>query len=90
MIHRTTSLTKTKDYVLFVGFEDGTYKQFDLKPLIAATSAFKALKDIPGLYGQGRIDRGGYGIIWNAELDLSGEAIYEQGTEIDLNFVMTK
>ena len=34
MFHKITSLATLPDYILLVGFADGEFKQFDLKPLI--------------------------------------------------------
>lgn len=79
MFHKITSLIKLPNYILLVGFQNGEYKQFDLKPYIDKYLPFKALKEINGLYEQGKIDIGGFGIIWNDELDISAESIYEKG-----------
>lgn len=79
MFHKATSLATLPDYILLVGFSDGQFRQFDLKPLMEKYPAFRGLQQIGGLYEQAKIDIGGYGIIWNDELDISAEGIYEQG-----------
>lgn len=79
MFHRITSLATLPDFVLLVGFQDGEYKQFDLKPYIEKYPPFRSLKDIHGLYEQAKIDVGGFGIVWNDDLDVSAEGVYEQG-----------
>lgn len=79
MFHKITSLATLPDFVLLVGFQDGKYKQFDLKPYIDKYPPFRSLKDINGLYEQAKIDVGGFGIVWNDDLDVSAEGIYEQG-----------
>ena len=79
MFHKITSLATLPNYILLVGFHDGEYKQFDLKPYIDKYPPFRALKTTNGLYEQAKIDVGGFGIIWNDELDVSAEGIYEQG-----------
>lgn len=43
--------------------------------------AFLALKD-EALFEKGKIDIGGFGIVWNDQLDISSEAIYEQGEKV--------
>ncbi|MBQ7373498.1 MAG: DUF2442 domain-containing protein [Clostridia bacterium] len=79
MIKRITSLRTLENYVIIVGFSTGEYKQFDLKPIIENLAPFKALVDVNGLYEQAKIDAGGYGIVWNDDLDLSAIAIYNKG-----------
>ncbi|MCL2675624.1 MAG: DUF2442 domain-containing protein [Firmicutes bacterium] len=79
MFHKITSLVTLPDYVLLIGFSDGQYKQFDVKPLIRKYAPFKALENIHGLFEQAKIDIGGYGIIFSDELDLSADGVYEQG-----------
>ena len=79
MFHKITSLAKLPDYILLVGFANGEFKQFDLKPLINKYPPFATLKDVDGLYEQAAIDAGGYGIVWNDDLDVSAEGIYEKG-----------
>ena len=44
---------------------------YDLKPIINKYLPFKDLVNINGLYKQAKIDVGGYGVIWNDELDIS-------------------
>ena len=79
MFHKITSLATLPDYILLVGFADGKFKQFDLKPLMDKYPPFATLKDVDGLYEQAKIDAGGYGIVWNDDLDISAEGIYEKG-----------
>lgn len=78
MFHKITSLAILPDFILLVGFGK-EFKQFDLKPLISKYPAFSALTETPGLYENAAIDVGGYGIVWNDDLDLSAEAVYEKG-----------
>lgn len=80
MFVKITSVAALPDYILLVGFASGEYKQFDLKPLITKYPPFSALTQVEGLYPQVKIDMGGYGLVWNDELDLSADGIYEKGT----------
>ena len=79
MFVKITSVATLPDYILLVGFSTGEFKQFDIKPLIAKYPPFKALTQVNGLYEQIKIDIGGYGLVWNDELDLSADGLYEQG-----------
>lgn len=79
MFHKITSLATLPDYILLVGFANGEFKQFDLKPLMGKYPPFAALEDVDGLYEQAKIDAGGYGIVWNDDLDITAEGIHEKG-----------
>lgn len=80
MFVKISTVATLHDYVLLVGFSNGEYKQFDLKPLIAKYEPFKSLTQVEGLYEQVKIDVGGYGLVWNDDLDISADGIYEKGT----------
>ena len=56
MFHKLTSLATLPDYILLAGFNDGEYRQFDLKPFINKYPAFKTLTEIPALYEQAKIE----------------------------------
>lgn len=79
MFIKITSVAALPDYILLVGFANGEFKQFNLKPLIEKYPPFKALTEVAGLYEQVKIDIGGYGLIWNDDLDISADGIYEKG-----------
>lgn len=79
MFVKITSVAALPDYILLVGFSSGEYKQFDLKPLIEKYPPFKSLKEVTGLYEQAKTDACGFGIIWNDDLDISADGIYEKG-----------
>ena len=79
MFVKITSLATLPDYILLVGFSNGEYKKFDIKPLIKKYPPFEALLNTDGLYERAKIDMGGYGIVWNDYLDLSADGVYEQG-----------
>ena len=80
MFVKITSVATLPDYILLVGFATGEYKKFDLKPLIEKYAPFKALEDTEGLYEQVKIDAGGYGLVWNDDLDIAADGIYDRGT----------
>ena len=48
-------------------------------------SAFKLLKD-ESLFRSVEVDQGGYGIIWNDDLDLSCDELWENGAEVATPF----
>lgn len=79
MFAKISSVATLPDYVLLVGFTSGEYKQLDLKPLIDKYAPFKSLTEVTGLYEQVKIDVGGYGLVWNDDLDIDADGIYEKG-----------
>lgn len=80
MFAKITSLATLPEYTLLAGFSTGEYRLFDLKPYIDKYKPFQALKDVNGLFEQAKIDVGGYGVVWNDELDVSADGIYEKGS----------
>ena len=76
--HTIKSVKVLKDMVLEVVFNNGTNKKYDMKILIKKHEVFKALED-KELFNKVRVDIGGYGIIWNDEIDLSSEEIWANG-----------
>lgn len=79
MFHRIKSIVPMEDYNLQIVFQDNTVKKYDIKPLFEIWEAFEALRSIPGLYQQVKVDTGGYGISWNDEIDLACNELWEHG-----------
>lgn len=78
MFYKIISLETFLDYTMLVGFSNGEYRKFDLKPYMEKYPSFKLLENIK-LYKKASIDKKGYGIVWNDEIDLSSNGIYENG-----------
>ena len=52
-----------------------------MKPLMREHEIFRIFKTVPGLFEQVRADVGGYGIVWNEDIDLDAEEIWVNGKE---------
>ena len=78
--HKVKEVTPLADYTLSVLFEDNTRKKYDVKPLFEEWDVFKNLYEIKGLFNQVKVDMGGYGIVWNEDIDLSCNELCEGGT----------
>lgn len=76
--HTIKSVKALKNMVLEVVFNNGTNKKYDVKKLIKKYEVFKELEN-EELFNMVRVDLGGYGIIWNEEIDLSSEEIWNNG-----------
>ena len=79
MFHRLKNITPLPDFMLKAEFLDGSEKIYDVKPLMHKIPVFNMLGYVHGLFEQVRVDTGGYGIIWNDDIDLSCDELYENG-----------
>ena len=66
--------------VIGVLFEDGIFKKYDLEPLAAKWPVFNALR-YRKLFESAQVDAGGYGIVWNEDIDIAAEEIYFNGQD---------
>lgn len=79
MFHKVKSVSPLEDYKLIVQFNDGVTKLYDVEPLFDKIPAFAFFKEHPEDFSDVSVDIGGYGIIWNDELDLSCDELWEHG-----------
>ena len=86
MFHKVRTVHALPDYCLYVQFSEGITKVYDVKPLFAKWAAFKRLEKEPELFDNVEVDTGGYGIVWNDELDLSCDELYENGQTVKTPF----
>ena len=84
-VHKVKEVSALTDLKLSVQFTNGTTKIYDAAPLMHRFSAFKLLKD-ESLFRDVAVDQGGYSIIWNDDLDLSCDEVWENGTEVATPF----
>lgn len=86
MFHKVKSVNALPDYRLSVQFAEGVTKIYDVKPLFAKWESFKALKKSEELFYDVKVDEGGYGVIWNDEIDLSCDELFENGNTVKTPF----
>ncbi|MBO4390892.1 MAG: DUF2442 domain-containing protein [Lachnospiraceae bacterium] len=86
MFHKVKTVSCLPDYRLSIQFMEGVTKIYDVKPLFSKWEAFKALEKSPELFYEAKVDVGGYGIIWNDDLDLSCDELFENGEQIKTPF----
>ena len=77
MHYRAIDAEMKEGTVLEVTFQDGTVKGYDVEVLFGKYPQLMRLKD-PELFKTGRL-LGFYGIVWDDELDIGTETIYEDG-----------
>lgn len=80
MFHKAVKLEFDEGTALVLTFQDGKVKRFDMGVLFDKYPQLTALKDRK-LFTSGQL-MGFYGIIWNEELDIEAETIYEEGETV--------
>lgn len=86
MFHKVKNVNALPNYKLSVQFAEGTTKIYDVALLFEKYSFFLPLKNNLELFGSVMVDQGGYGIIWNDDIDISCDELYTNGVEIDTPF----
>ncbi len=80
MFHKAIGLEYGEGTILELTFQDGKVKRYDMSVLFGKYPQLTALKDRT-LFTSGRLS-GPYGIIWNDDLDIEAETIYEDGETV--------
>lgn len=86
MFHKIKSVTPLPDYVLSLQFSEGITKRYDVKTLFNKYPMFLPLKDDPALFSSVEVDVGGYGIIWNDDIDIACDELFYNGETIQTPF----
>ena len=86
MFHKVKAVNALPNYCLSVQFAEGVTKIYDVKLLFAKWAPFKVLENAPELFSCAEVDVGGYGIIWNDELDLSCDELFHNGETVKTPF----
>ena len=76
--HTIKSIKPLENMILEAVFFNGEIKKYDMKKLIKKHKVFKNLEN-KELFNKVKVDIGGYGIVWNEDIDLSSEEIWENG-----------
>lgn len=79
MIHRIKFVKPLDDLKILVVFRNGVETRYDITQLYNKFPQFKQLEKESELYKAIRVDVGGYGVVWNDELDLDAEEIWQHG-----------
>lgn len=85
MFHKIKNVTPLKDFKLSIQFAEGITKIYYMKKLIENNKIFADLKDI-NLFNSVEVDIGGYGVIWNDDIDISCDELFENSKKIDTPF----
>ena len=80
MFHKATGMRFLEGTAMEVVFQDGKVKQYDMASLFHKHPQLRALEDRE-LFLSGKL-MGAYGIMWNDDLDIETETIYEDGVTV--------
>lgn len=80
MFHKAIKLEFKEKTVFEVTFSTGEVKSYDISVLFEKHPQLEALKDRK-LFVSGKL-MGAYGIVWNDELDIEAETVYEDGITV--------
>ncbi len=69
------------DRTLLVEFANHEFKRYDISQLLDRPM-FKPLQN-PGFFRNFRLDLGGYGLIWNDEIDISEYELWQNGVSLN-------
>ena len=83
--HKVKDVSVISNLRLSIQFTNGTTKIYDVAPLMQCFSAFRILED-KALFRDVKVDQGGYGIVWNDDLDLSCDELWKNGAELTTPF----
>lgn len=86
MFHKVKNVFPIPEFKLSVQFSEGATKIYDVKPLFDKIPAFNELKNDPKEFSCVTVDIGGYGIVWNDDLDLSCDELWENGVKVETPF----
>ena len=86
MFHRIKQVSPLPEYKLCVQFSEGVTKLYDVTPLFDRLPVFKSLLERPEEFLEVSVDIGGYGIIWNDDLDLSCDELWANGVQMKTPF----
>ena len=80
MFHKAIKLEYREGTTLELTFSDGKVKRYDMSVLFGKYPQLEALKD-RSLFTSGKL-LGSYGIVWNDDLDIEAETVYEDGETV--------
>lgn len=82
MFHKVKCITALPDFKLSVQFSEGVTKIYNMAQLARKQPMFAELMEDPQLFNCAEVDLDGYGIIWNDDLDLSCDELWENGVTV--------
>ena len=79
MFHKVKEVNALPEHKISVRFAEGITKIYDVSPLFEKYNFFMPLKDSVELFSSVMVDQGGYGVIWNDDIDISCDELWANG-----------
>ncbi len=86
MFHKVKEVNALPGYKISVRFAEGITKIYNVDLLIEKYSFFLPLKDDADLFSSVVVDQGGYGVVWNDDIDISCDELWANGEIVDTPF----
>ena len=86
MFHKVKSVTALPEYRLSIQFSEGVTKVYEVGQLFEKYKMFSPLKEDRSLFYNVTVDQGGYGIVWNDDIDISCDELWANGKTIETPF----
>ena len=86
MFHKIKDVTPLPNFKLSVQFSEGITKNYDATKLLKSISAFRYFEEHPEAFADVEVDIGGCGIIWNDDIDLSCDELWDNGITVKTPF----
>lgn len=83
--HKIKEVSALPNMHLIARFANGVTKDYDVAPLLSRFEPFQALRQ-PELFLNARVDVGGYGVVWDDDIDLSCDELWDNGVELETPF----
>lgn len=77
MFYKVKEVKPLKDYILEITFFNEKIKYYDVSNLFEKWKIFNELRENKELFNKVKVDKGGYGISWSDEIDLSCDELWE-------------
>ena len=77
MFYKVKEVKPLKDYILEITFFNEKIIYYDVSNLFEKWKIFNELRENKELFNKVKVDKGGYGISWSDEIDLSCDELWE-------------
>ena len=82
MLIRIKELKTLPNYILAIEFDDGKMVLYDVKEDMNDIASYRDLMHINGLFEQAMLDESRTCVVWNENIDLPSDILYEYGKPI--------
>ena len=78
---RIYQVTVTDNTTLMIEFTNREIRTYDIRPLLEIPM-FALLRE-PAFFRSVQVDRGGYGVVWNEDIDISEYELWQNGVAVE-------